>query len=71
MDVKTMIRKMFCKIFGHKDIEVVTEVRQSIVGDGNIMITQTNSKNNRIYVNGQEVHIDPKNRCSRCHEVIK
>lgn len=65
-----MINKLICKLFGHKDIEVTT-VTQTINGDGNVMITQTNSKNNRIFINGHEVMIDNKNRCSRCHEVIK
>lgn len=66
-----MIRKILCKIFGHKDIEVITQVRQTIKGSGNVMITQTNSRNNRIYVNGHEVYIEPNNRCSRCYQVIK
>lgn len=66
-----LIRKLICKIVGHEDIRVITQVKQTIKGSGNVMITQTDSHSNRIYVNGHEVYKEPNNRCSRCYQVIK
>jgi len=65
-----MIRKLLCKILGHKDIKVITQVK-TFDSNGDLIIQQTDSHGYTFYVNGHEVYKEPNNRCSRCYQVIK
>lgn len=64
-----MINKLICMILGHKEMRVLTQVRQVIKGNDNVMITKKPSKGSIIYDGDRELYFTHK--CSRCYQVIK
>lgn len=64
------MKKIICKLFGHKDIRVMTTTYfidengyiETIIGD--------DSNSDRMYINGHEIYHEKGNRCSRCMKEI-